>query len=418
MKKPEKNAGTDVAERPREAGPQARPEAEDPSETAREPAPAETNRRRETAEGAQQQPAASPDDAEPPKDDEQPRRRRSIFRRPVFWIFVVLVVVGIVAAALYWWFEKRPYATTDDAFIGADIVQVSPQVSGLVVAASVDDNSHVAAGDVLVRIDPASAKAKLASAKAGLEQATAELQQARVGVLQARNQEAETEAKLSALQVTAQNDQDTLTRDLKLQDSSSSPITQKQIDNDRAAARGAEAQAEAGRRAVATAKTAIDVAKAKVTSAQASVDAARSQVEIARIDLDHTTITAPLAGQVVQKNVNIGSFATAGQPMMALVPDSLYVTANFKETQLADIRPGQPVDLHVDAFPDVDFHGKVVSIQNGAGQAFQLLPPQNATGNYVKVVQRVPVRISINAQDLQKYPLGPGMSVVPSIRVR
>ena len=329
-----------------------------------------------------------------------------------------MVILGIIAAALYWWFEKRPYETTDDAFIGADIVQISPQISGQIVAAPVENNSHVEKGDLLARIDQASAKASVAAARAQLEKAKAGLSEARVGVTQARNQEAEAEAKLSALEVTAQNDQETLTRDLKLEKASSRPITQKQIDNDRAAARAAEAQAEAGRRAVATAKTAIDVAEAKVASAKASVDAARSQVQTAGIDLDHTTITAPLAGQIVQKNINIGSFATEGQPMMALVPDDLYVTANFKETQLSDIRIGQPVDLHVDAFPDVDFHGKVVSIQHGAGQAFQLLPPQNATGNYVKVVQRVPVRISIDAADLQKYPLGPGMSVVPSIKVR
>ena len=385
------------------------------AETARPPVPV-SDERTEKRDG---QPArAAP--PETPAGSGKPTAggRRSILRRPLFWIFILVAVAAIIAAALYWWFEKRPYETTDDAFIAADIVQISPQISGQIVAAPVQNNSHVGKGDTLASIDPASAKANLAEAKAQAEKAKAGLNEARVGVTQAGNQEAEAEAKLTSLQVTAQNEQETLTRDLKLEQSSARPITQKQIDNDRAAARAAQAQAEAGRRAVTTARTAIDVAKAKVRSAQATVDAAQSQVRSAAIDLSHTTITAPLAGQIVQKNINIGSYATAGQPMMALVPDNLYVTANFKETQLSDIRVGQAVDLHVDAFPNVHFHGKVVSIQHGAGQAFQLLPPQNATGNYVKVVQRVPVRISIDAADLAKYPLGPGMSVVPSIRAR
>ncbi len=416
MKNPEYDEDdTRVAERQPEAGTETRADASPSAERARGDGPAAEEPKRNIDE-QRQSPEAGETSAEPRQPSQ--RKRRSVFRRPLFWIFLIAAIIGVVSAVLYWWFEKRPFETTDDAFIAADIVQVSPQVSGQIVAAPVENNSQVKAGDVLARIDQASAKASLAAARAQLEQARAGLKEAQVGVTQARNQEGEAEAKRSALEVTSQNDQDTLARDLKLQKSSSSPITQKQIDNDRAAARAAEAQAEAGRRAVTTARTAIDVAQAKVASAQASVDTAQSKVQTARIDLDHTTISAPIAGQIVQKNINVGSFVTQGQPMMALVPGELYVTANFKETQLSDIRIGQPVHLRVDAFPNVDFHGKVVSIQHGAGQAFQLLPPQNATGNYVKVVQRVPVRISIDAKDMQKYPLGPGMSVVPSIKVR
>lgn len=417
MKNPESKSETGVIERQPDADSEIRPHEMRAADIARDGTPARGDERRRDSGQESDRPASSGNGAER-EAQAPPRKRKSIVRRPLFWIFVVLVVVGIISGFLYWWFDRRPYETTDDAFIGADIVQISPQISGRIVAAPVDNNSRVKAGDLLARIDQASSKAKVAAARAQLEQAKAGVKQARAGVTQARNQESEAEAKLSALEVEAQNAQDTLTRDLKLEKATSRPITQKQIDNDRAAARTAEAQAEAGRRAVATAKAAIDVAETKVTSAKAAVDAAQSQLQTAKIDLDHTTITAPLDGQIVQKNINIGSFVTEGQPMMALVPDNLYVTANFKETQLSDIRIGQSVDLHVDAFPKVDFHGKVISIQHGAGQAFQLLPPQNATGNYVKVVQRVPVRISISANDLQKYPLGPGMSVVPSIRVR
>ncbi|HET7412011.1 MAG TPA: HlyD family secretion protein [Pararhizobium sp.] len=378
---------------------------------------ADATRAERHSDGGSDQTAPSGETVREPPEDDKPKKRKSIFRRPLFWLFVIVAIIAIIGGFFYYWFDIRPYVSTDDAFIGADVVQISPQISGRIVADPADNNSHVSPGDLLARIDPADAQAALARAKAQLEQAKAQLQQTQAGVEQAKNQEAEAEAKAQALAVTAKNAEDTLHRDQQLMKSASSAITRKQVDNDRAAARSAAAQAEAGKRAVVTAKSAINVAKAQVTAAQAAVTAAEAQVKTAQITLDHTTISAPLAGQIVQKNINVGSYVTPGQAMMALVPDKLYVTANFKETQLADIHVGQPVDIKVDAYPNVHFHGKVVSIQHGAGQAFQLLPPQNATGNFVKVVQRVPVRISIDAKDLAKYPLGPGMSVVPSIKV-
>ncbi len=344
--------------------------------------------------------------------------RKPLLRRPVFWVVLVLVLLGICAAGLYWWFRVRPFATTDDAFIGADIVYVAPQVAGTVAEAPVEANAHVEAGRLLVRIDPNTVQAKLDARQAALDQAQAQAAAAEVGVQRAEDQIAEAESKLRALEAEARNAQDTLRRDQDLFDRDARAIPEKTVVNARNAASAAEAQAEAAARAVNTAKTAKKAAEAEVTSAQAAVEAARAAVASARIDLGHTEVVAPVAGQIVQKTVNTGSYVTVGTAMMALVPDDLYVTANFKETQLAEIRIGQPVDIEVDAFPDASFHGKVVSIQNGAGQAFQLLPPQNATGNYVKVVQRVPVRISIDGADLAKYPLGPGMSVVPSIRIR
>lgn len=381
---------------------------------------------RETAEKpaeAERQPdEAVPADAEKRPDDEDrqdsPRLRRSIFRRPIFWIVVVVAIVAIIAAFAYYWFLVRPFETTDDAYIGADIVELAPQISGQVVKDSVVNNTHVNAGDPLVTIDQASAKASLANAQAQLEQAKAGLQQAKAGVDQALSQQAQAEAQYESAQVTANNDQDTLRRDEQLFKSSAGAISQKQVDNDRATARSAHAQAVAAQRAVATAKTAVEAARAKVTSAEASVRAAQSQVNTAQITLDYTTIEAPISGQVVQKNFNVGTYASTGSPLMAIVPDRLYIDANYKETQLSGIHVGQKVDIKVDAFPNVDFTGKVVSIQHGAGQAFQVLPPQNATGNFVKVVQRVPVRIEFVSPDPTKYPLGPGMSVVTKIRAK
>ena len=343
--------------------------------------------------------------------------KKPLFKRVWVWVVIVLTVLAVIGGVFYWWFRIHPFATTDDAFVGADIVNVAPQVSGRVSEVPVRANQRIEPGDVLLQIDPTPFRAELQMAQAQLAEAQAGVTQAEVGVRTAEAQANEAEAQYQSLTSQAANAQDTFDRDQGLRDSDPNAISEKSLIDVRDQARTAQAEAEAGRSAVTTAKTSIDAAKASLVSAKATLQAAQSQVVTAQINLGYTTISAAIGGQVVQKNVNIGSYATAGSPAMAIVPDYLYVTANYKETQLGPIRIGQPVDLHIDAYPGVDFHGEVLSIQRGAGQAFQLLPPQNATGNYVKVVQRVPVRISIEGPDLRNYPLGPGMSVVPSIRV-
>ena len=165
----------------------------------------------------------------------------------------------------------------------------------------------------------------------------------------------------------------------------------------------------------------VAVARRAVSAAGAAIDAKKAEVKQAQVTVGDLRLTAPVSRQVVNRQVNVGSYVAPGTQLMAIVPDRMWVTANFKETQLALMRIGQPVDIAVDAFPDVKFRGHVDSIQRGAGQAFSILPAQNATGNYVKVVQRVPVRIEFDLQhgaDPRKYPIGPGMSVVPTVKVR
>lgn len=410
MNSPEENGAAGVEEDRRKTFDQQAADGADHS--ARREAPASEGQQQVTEARSD---GSAADDGKPSSQNTKPRGK-PILKRPIFWIFVVIAIVALIAGFAYYWIDVRPYASTDDAYIGADIVQLAPQTSGQVVTDAVTNNTHVKAGDLLLKIDDATANASVASAQAQLEQAKANLLQAQAGVDQASSQQAQAEAQADAAAVTASNDQDTLRRDEQLFKSSSAAISQKQVDNDRATARGSEAQARASQKAVGTAKTSVEAAKAKVTSAEASVRAAESQVNTARINLGYTTIKAPISGQVVQKNFNIGTYASTGTPLMAIVPDRLYIDANYKETQLSEIRVGQPVDIKVDAFPDIDFKGKVISIQHGAGQAFQVLPPQNATGNFVKVVQRVPVRIEITSPDPSKYPIGPGMSVVTSIR--
>jgi membrane fusion protein (multidrug efflux system) len=198
-------------------------------------------------------------------------------------------------------------------------------------------------------------------------------------------------------------------------------VAAQQLDQARAQARSTAAQAAAARRQIDSAQAQIDVARKQVTAAQATIAARRAQAKQAQVTLGDYRVTAPVSGQVVNRQVNLGSYVSPGTNLMAIIPDHIWVTANFKETQLAEMRIGQSVDISVDAFPDATFKGHVDSIQHGAGQAFSILPAQNATGNYVKVVQRVPVRIEFDTQhgpDPRKYPIGPGMSVVPTVKVR
>jgi len=299
------------------------------------------------------QPAEAPDGpaAAPPS----PRR----VNRRVLLIGGALALI-LVAAGVGYWLHARRFVSTDDAFIEARIIHISPKVGGQVIQVNVTDNQRVRAGDVLLRIDPRDYAAAAEQARAQVRAAEVEAQRAAA----------------DARRVTQLFD------------------------------RGLVARQE------------LEHALAAAHAAAANLEAARQRLNEATLQLSYTTITAPEAGRVTRKAVEEGMFVQPGQQLMAIVTDDLWVVANFKETQLAKIRPGQPVDIKVDASPHHRFRGHVDSIQAGTGSRFSLLPPENATGNYVKVVQRVPVKIVFDEAPDPQYPLGPGMSVVPTVHVR
>jgi membrane fusion protein (multidrug efflux system) len=195
-------------------------------------------------------------------------------------------------------------------------------------------------------------------------------------------------------------------------------VTRQQIDAATAAFHSAQAKLEASRQSVDGARAQVTAAQAQVLAAQASLQQAAANTRAAELQLSYCTIVAPVAGIVTHRSVDAGNYVSPGQPLFALVQDDRWVTANFKETQLASIRPGQVVDLSIDAVPSVTFHGKVDSFQAGTGTVFSTLPAENATGNYVKIVQRLPVKIVFDDKRVKDYPLVPGMSVTPSVRVR
>lgn len=403
-----------------------------------------------------------------------PSRRRKIIRWGIAGLVVLALAFGIPP-----FLRSLSHESTDDAFIDGNIVPVSPRVAGHVTRVFVQDNQWVKAGDLLVELDASDFKTRLDAAKATLEAAkaadrgqkimvaltritaAARLDEARgdVQAVKAAVREAMARLALSnaALdQVRAEADsvnvrhcldamdlkryrEGVKTNSVSLQDLdhakaaeqiSAATLTaaKKKIDTQKAKVR----EAAAGLKAV---EANLHQADARLTAAQpvsqrirqmrsradvsgADIDKAAAELAQARLNLSYTKIYAPCDGFVTKKGVEPGQFVQAGQPLLAIVPRAIWVTANFKETQLTHMRSGQSVEITVDAYPDLTFHGHVDSIQRGTGARFSLLPPENATGNYVKVVQRVPVKIVFDrSQEISRVLLAPGMSVVPDVDV-
>jgi membrane fusion protein (multidrug efflux system) len=335
-------------------------------------------------------------------------------RHPLIVAAVAAGIIVVLVAGLIWWLHARHFESTDDAFIDTRTVPISSQVAGVIIDVPVTDNQFVPAGAPLMRIDPrdylaalAQARAKLDEAQASVDNLSAQIDAQHSVIEQAQKQVTSAQAALEYSQQQQKRAQDLLSKGAGTQQSeqqAKSDFTQKQ-------AAFAAAQASA-----ITAQKQLAVLASQRQGAAAQVEEARANLMLAQTNLDRATISAPENGRVAKLSAAKGAYAQPGQSMMMFVPRNVWVTANFKETQLDDMRVGQPVDISVDAYPDKTFHGHVESIQPGSGTVFSLLPAENATGNYVKVVQRVPVKVVFdNPPDIY---LGPGMSVEPSVRVR
>jgi membrane fusion protein (multidrug efflux system) len=325
------------------------------------------------------------------------------------------VVIVLVAAGLLYWLDARHYESTDDAFVAARSFSIAPKVGGYVTEIPVTDNQHVAAGQLLARIDQRDyriavnqAEAQVAAAKANIANIVAQIGSQQAQIDQARAQLEQAQAQLQF----AQQEQ---ARALDLAQKGAGTVQREQQTNSDLNAQ--QANTARAKSALVAAELGIKVLGTQRDSAQASLDQAQAQLDQAKLNLGYTDIVAAQPGRVAKLSAAQGAFVTPGQSLMMYVPDELWVTANYKETQLSDMRPGQPADLRIDAYPGRKLKGHVASVQPGSGTTFSLLPAENATGNYVKVVQRVPVKIVIDdwPADLA---IGPGMSVVPWIKVR
>jgi membrane fusion protein, multidrug efflux system len=358
----------------------------------------------------------------------------STVARPGGGRLVLLIAGGAVLAAMFFFGLRHlvnafTHESSDDAFIEASIVGVAPKVAGLVSAVHVRDNQIVKKGDPLVDIDPRDYETTLTRKQAALQVAEGsrkttlaafELMTVRVATAQAAAKQAQAQA--AASQATAERAEADFKRAEALL--KQGILSQQEYDQARATAIAARANADADRENAASSESKVTEARAQLNAVVAALDMVAAQINQARadatsgeLDLSYTRILAPVDGKVTRKAVQPGEYVQVGQWLLALVPTDVWVIANFKETQLTHMRPGQPVEIHVDAYPDQKFAGHVDSIQAGSGARFSLLPPENAVGNYVKVVQRVPVKILFETPPDTGRALGPGMSVVPSVRI-
>jgi membrane fusion protein, multidrug efflux system len=328
-----------------------------------------------------------------------------------------LVLLMLIAGGLWWWLSTRNYESTDDAFIDAHMVRIAPQIAGRVTQVPVGDNQLVHRGDFLLEIDQAEAQSRVNQIQAQLAAARSQLAQDRAKIVQAQASHQQALAAARAAEAEAEAAGTDLARYQRLEKLNPQAVARQRLDQAQAQARNTAAQYQAAVQQARSVAAGIPAANAQLKSAQDHINALQAQVSEAQTNLNYTRIDAPITGHIAQRNVAVGSYLSAGQQVMALVPLTMWVTANFKETQLDGMKPGQPADVTIDACPGADIKGHVDSIQTGAGQAFEILPPENATGNFVKVVQRVPVKIDLDRLPAD-CPLGPGMSAQVSVKVR
>jgi membrane fusion protein, multidrug efflux system len=324
-------------------------------------------------------------------------RRRT---RLLLLVLVVFLLAGLAWAA--WWFVYgRWYETTDDAYVGGNVVQVTPQVAGTVVAINADDTDFVKAGQVLVELDKADARVALERAESQLARS----------VRQVRNLFA-TDASLEASVEVRRTDLERARVDVARRERvlKSGAVSAEELQHARDAVKNAQAALVAAEKQLAANRVLVDRTSVRD---HPDVQNAAAQVREAYLASARTTLPAPVSGYVAKRNVQLGQRVSAGAALMAVVPlEQAWVDANFKEAQLASVRAGQPATVHADLYGSkVDFHGKVVGFGAGTGGAFALLPAQNATGNWIKVVQRVPVRIALDPKELAEHPLQVGLSM-------
>ena len=412
-----------------------------PVDDDKEPVPA-----RREGNGADHAPAKGKGEDKPEavvKDERKSRRNRNI---------AIAVVCLAAIAAFVWWLHARKFEDTDDAQVDGYITAVSSRVAGTVVAVHFDDNQEVKQGDVLVELDPADLQVSVAQAKAALAQAQAQLQaeQPSVPITQTSNRTSLDTAQSAV--ANAEADLEAARRELDQAEANSKyaqqqkqravellaqkVIPQAEYDQRISAADAAAANVAAARKRIDQRKATLASAQARLEETranaprqlvekqatlsvrQANLELAQAQLHEAELNLSYAKVVAPVGGVLGKRSVNVGDRVQPGQQLFSLAQTgNLWITANFRETQIEQMKPGQTVEVHVDSL-DKDFTGKVQSFAAATGSRFSLLPPENATGNYVKVVQRIPVRIALDPNQAGMERLRPGMSAEPQVRVR
>src|SRR5215475_13241295 len=339
---------------------------------------------------------------------------RRIWKKALGSAAALAVLAGAAGFGWYWFETGRYIESTDDAYVKADYTIIAPKVSGYIAEVLVDDNQSVTAGQILARIDDrdfntalAQAQADVANAEAGLRNLDAQLALQQAVIDQANADIASAQAELDFAK------QDNV-RYQNLRSSGWGTVQRAQQAD--ATLRSETAQLQHNRAVLVAAQQQVEVLRTQRAQAETQVKRDQAVLDQAKLNLGYTTITAPIDGTIGSRMLRVGQYVQAGTELMAVVPlQSVYVVANYKETQLTRVVSGQAVEIEVDSFPGVVLHGHVDSIAPASGQEFALLPPDNATGNFTKIVQRVPVRIALDPKSVLLGRLRPGMSVEASI---
>jgi membrane fusion protein, multidrug efflux system len=338
-------------------------------------------------------------------------------RNKLLMVLAVVVVAAVGAGGWYWWTVLRFFESTDDAYVASDVSVISPKVEGYIREVRVADNQRVGKGAVLFVIDDRDFKAKVALAEAVVAAGEATVMTYGSRLKYQQSVIAEAAAALASNEADLARAQGDFTRYSKLV--TSDFASRQRFEQAQADARKAEAAVARGRAALAAAQDQLAVLQSERREEQAKLGQAHANLDLARSDLDNTVIRAPFAGVAGNRAGQVGQYVKAGTQLLSLVPlPEVYVTANFKETQLTRMRPGQRAEVSVDAYPDQPLAGRVASFAPGSGAEFSLLPPDNATGNFTKIVQRVPVRIALPGKSPLAHLLRPGLSVTVTVDTR
>jgi membrane fusion protein (multidrug efflux system) len=329
-------------------------------------------------------------------------------RKRMMTLLVIVILIAAVAYGLYYFLVARFHEDTDDAYVNGNVVQITPQVTGTVIAVNADDTQTVKAGDPVVVLDPADARVALEQAEANLAQTVRQVR----GLFADDNQY---QAQVAQRQSDLSRAQDDLKRRMAV--AQTGAVSLEEISHARDAVKSAQASVDAAEQQLASNRALT----ANTTIANhPNVQAAAAKVRDAYLNTARNNLPAPVTGYVAKRSVQVGQRVSPGTPLMAIVPlGGVWVDANFKEVQLKYMHIGQPVELTADVYgSSVVYHGKVVGFSAGTGSAFSLLPAQNATGNWIKVVQRLPVRIALDPQELEKHPLRIGLSMQADVSIK
>jgi len=332
-----------------------------------------------------------------------------------FRIVVLLAIAGGVAWGAVWLVYSLSHESTDNAYVAGVIVPVSPEVRGKVVSVYVTDNQYVEAGSRLVEIFPLDYADAVKERTQAVSTLTAEESELQATVAQRKKALAQAEANLDAAAAEQGLAEKEMKRYARL--ATEDAVSRSQYDYVESRSKVAQARTEAAASAVAEARGAVEAAQAKLQTQAFRIREAETSQRLAQLNLQRTLILAPISGRIAKKNVDPGKYVQPGQALLSIVQTDTWVVANFKETQIGKMAVGQPVEVKVDAYPGRVFKGHIDSVQPGTGAVFSLLPPENATGNFVKVVQRVPVKIVMESPFDPACPLWPGLSVVPTVDV-